>query len=215
MFLKKFTQYWNLNLLSNKLFIVNSPIYLSILKKSAMYLVHKDILRQFNQKFYKMNSTKTRSEVRGGGIKPRQQKGTGKARAGSNRSPLWKGGGVIFGPKFRKISYKLNKKERKLAIYTLFYNMRFNIFVVKNLEDFLINSKTRNFLSIFQNFQINLQTKLLIIVKDKTEFLKNATRNMNNIELISASHLNTLSLLKSKHIILTTSAIQEINNYFL
>merc|ERR1712231_47060 len=96
--------------------------------------IHKDILRhQMSQKQGTV-STKTRSEVRGGGRKPWQQKGTGRARAGSNSSPLWKGGGVIFGPKPKKTILKLNKKERKLALQTLLYNKRNNISVIDNLE---------------------------------------------------------------------------------
>merc|ERR1711920_1206310 len=97
-------------------------------------LIHRDILRhQLSQKQGTV-STKTRSEVRGGGKKPWQQKGTGRARAGSSRSPLWKGGGVIFGPKPRTTNLKLNKKERNLALQTLFYNKRNNILVIENLE---------------------------------------------------------------------------------
>lgn len=100
---------------------------ISIVEKSGNYLIHKDILRhQINQKQGTV-STKTRGEVRGGGRKPWRQKGTGRARAGSNRSPLWKGGGVIFGPKPKKINLKINQKERQLAIRTLLYNKRKNI----------------------------------------------------------------------------------------
>merc|ERR1712008_576512 len=86
---------------------------LKIIEKSGNYLIHRDIIRhQLNQKQGTL-STKTRGEVRGGGRKPWNQKGTGRARAGSNRSPLWKGGGVIFGPKPRTFTYKVNKKNAK------------------------------------------------------------------------------------------------------
>ena len=95
---------------------------LNVLEDSGNYLIHRDILRhQLSQKQGTV-ATKTRSEVRGGGKKPWQQKGTGRARAGSSRSPLWRGGGVIFGPKPKTTSLKLNKKERKLAVQTLLYN---------------------------------------------------------------------------------------------
>ena len=103
---------------------------LTVLENSGNYLIHRDILRhQLSQKQGTV-STKTRSEVRGGGKKPWKQKGTGRARAGSSRSPLWKGGGVIFGPKPKTVNLKLNKKERALALQTLFYNKRNNISVV-------------------------------------------------------------------------------------
>ena len=82
---------------------------LNVLEQSANYLIHKDILRHRTAQTQGTVSTKTRSEVRGGGQKPWKQKGTGRARAGSNRSPLWKGGGVIFGPKPQQTILKLNK----------------------------------------------------------------------------------------------------------
>ena len=90
-------------------------------------------------------STKTRSEVKGGGKKPWRQKGTGRARAGSNRSPLWKGGGIIFGPKPQQNILKLNKKERKLALQTLLYSKRNNILVIEDLESKMTETRTKNF----------------------------------------------------------------------
>ena len=86
---------------------------------NANYLVHKALMYQNHEQAQKSANSKTRSEVRGGGRKPHKQKGTGRARAGSNRSPLWKGGGVIFGPKPIKRAMKINKKEWNLAIRTL------------------------------------------------------------------------------------------------
>ena len=92
---------------------------LKVLETSGNYLIHKDVTRQQIQQKQGTVSAKTRSEVRGGGRKPWRQKGTGRARAGSNRSPLWKGGGVIFGPKPKTISLKLNKKERQLSLQNI------------------------------------------------------------------------------------------------
>merc|ERR1712226_727242 len=182
----------------------------TILKDSSNYLVHRDILRHQLSKKQGTVSTKTRSEVRGGGRKPWQQKGTGRARAGSNRSPLWKGGGVIFGPKPKSISLKLNKKERQLALQTLLYNKKNNILIIENLETKLQDTKTKNFLKICDNCTINLEQKVLIIVSKKTIPLKLATQNIQNVELILASNLNTFSLLKAKQIILTPLAINKI-----
>merc|ERR1712232_965806 len=110
---------------------------LTVLENSGNYLIHKDIVRQQIQQKQGTVSTKTRSEVRGGGRKPWRQKGTGRARAGSNRSPLWKGGGVIFGPKPKTIVKKLNKKERNLALQTLLYNKRNSILIIDNLESII------------------------------------------------------------------------------
>ena len=131
MTLQQFVKYTPLDITGK---VLNSiyELNLTILDKSGNYLIHKDILRHSSSQKQGTVSTKTRSDVRGGGRKPWRQKGTGRARAGSNRSPLWKGGGVIFGPKPKKVKLKLNKKERKLALQTLLYNKKKNIF--KNMQ---------------------------------------------------------------------------------
>ena len=90
-------------------------------KKKAIGLIHRVYLTQLKNSRQYLASTKTKSEVRGGGRKPWKQKGTGRARAGSSRSPLWRGGGVSFGPKPRLVSKKVNKKERRLAILSALY----------------------------------------------------------------------------------------------
>jgi large subunit ribosomal protein L4 len=187
---------------------------LNILEDSGNYLIHRDILRhQLSQKQGTV-STKTRSEVRGGGKKPWQQKGTGRARAGSNRSPLWRGGGVIFGPKPKTINLKLNKKERNLALQTLLYNKRNNISVIGELETLINEPKTKAFCEICNNYNINLDQKILLVVSTKTTPLKLATKNLKNVELISAAHLNTLSLLKAKQILLTPLAVNNIKEIY-
>merc|ERR1712176_1217191 len=115
-----------------------------------------------------------------------RQKGTGRARAGSIRSSLWKGGGVSFGPKPTIINIKTNKKEKQLAIRTLLYN----------------------------KCHIDLNKKVLLIVETKSSPLRLSVRNIKNIELISAVHLNTLSLLKAQQIIITPLAINKIKEIF-
>ena len=192
----------------------NQELKLNILEASGNYLLHKDLLRHFSSQRQGTVSTKTRSEVRGGGRKPWKQKGTGRARAGSNRSPLWKGGGVIFGPKPKKVLLKLNKKERRLALQTLLYNKKNNILVIENLESEITEPKTKIFLKVCQDCGISLNQKVLVIVSKKTTPLKLATQNLKNVELISASNLNTLSLLKAKQIILTPLAINYIKEIY-
>ena len=115
MTVQKFIKYTPVDITGKQL-DSTEKLELSVLEKSANYLLHQDLLRHQNSQRQGTVSTKTRSQVRGGGRKPWKQKGTGRARAGSNRSPLWKGGGVIFGPKPKVVSIKLNKKERKLAL---------------------------------------------------------------------------------------------------
>jgi len=213
MTVQKFVTY---DVLDNNGQILNDQqkLELKVLEKSGNYLVYKDISRQQKQQKQGTVSTKTRGEVRGGGRKPWQQKGTGRARAGSNRSPLWKGGGVIFGPKLRVNHVKLNQKERKLSLQTLLYNKRKNILVIDNLENFIEKPKTKIFYDFCKSLDINLNQKTLIIVSKKTHKLKLSTRNLKHVELISASNLNTLCLLNSKQILLTPLAINDIKEAY-
>jgi len=193
---------------------VNHEITLNVSETAGNYLLHRDLLRHNSSQRQGTVSTKTRSEVRGGGRKPWKQKGTGRARAGSNRSPLWRGGGVTFGPKPKQTFLKINKKERQLALRTLLYNKKNNILIIENLETEIIEPKTKNFVKICQNCSIELDQKLLVIVSKKTMPLKLATQNLKNVELISASNLNTFSLLKAKQIILTPLAINDIKEIY-
>lgn len=213
MTVQKFIKYTPLDL-TGKPLDSTQELKLNVLEKSGNYLLHKDLLRHYNSQRQGTVSTKTRSEVRGGGRKPWRQKGTGRARAGSNRSPLWKGGGVIFGPKPKTITIKVNKKERRLAFQTLLYNKKNNILVIENLENGLTESKTKNFLEICTKCSVNLDQKVLVVVSEKTIPLKLATQNIQNVELILASNLNTLSLLKAKQILLTPLALNTIKEIY-
>jgi large subunit ribosomal protein L4 len=213
MTIQKFIKYTPLDI-TGKSLNSTQELTLNILEESGNYLLHKDLLRHLSLKRQGTVSTKTRSEVRGGGRKPWQQKGTGRARAGSNRSPLWKGGGVIFGPKPKIISFKLNKKERRLALQTLLYNKKNNIVIIENLEDELTEFKTKRFLTICKNCQIDVNQKILLVVSRKTNALKAATQNLKNVELVLASNLNTFSLLKAKQIILTPLSINDIKETY-
>jgi len=213
MTVQKFIKYNSLDI-NGQVLNDEHKLELNVLEKSGNYLIHKDILRHQISKRQGTVSTKTRSEVRGGGRKPWRQKGTGRARAGSNRSPLWKGGGVIFGPKPKKTVLKLNKKERKLALQTLLYNKRNNISVIENLENAIESAKTKTFFNVCKNCGVDLDQKVLVIVAKKTPALKLSIRNMKNVELISASSLNTLSILKAKQILLTPLAVNEIKETY-
>ena len=213
MTIQKFITYTPLDI-EGKQLSENHEFRLTVLENSGNYLLHKDIIRHSSSQTQGTTSTKTRSEVRGGGAKPWRQKGTGRARAGSSRSPLWKGGGVIFGPKPKKVSLKLNKKERRLALQTLLYNKKNNIVLIEDLENGIEKPKTKSFLKICQNCKIDLDQKVLIIVSKKTIPLKLSTQNLKNVELILASNLNTLSLLKAKQIILTPLAINDIKEIY-
>ena len=213
MTVQKFIKYTPVDITGKQL-SSEQELKLNVLDKAGNYLIHKDFLRHSHSQRQGTVSTKTRSEVRGGGRKPWQQKGTGRARAGSNTSPLWKGGGVIFGPKPKTMTVKLNKKERRLALQTLLYNKKSKILIIENLETEFTEAKTKQFLKVCENCQINLEQKILVIVSNKTVSLKLATQNLKNVELILASNLNTLSLLKAKQIILTPLAINDIKEIY-
>ena len=213
MTIQKFITYIPLNI-DGKQTDFNSELKLNISETSGNYLLHKDILKHFSSQRQGTVSTKTRSEVRGGGRKPWKQKGTGRARAGSNRSPLWNGGGVIFGPKPRKFSLKLNKKERRLALQTLLYNKKDKIVIINNLENDITEPKTKLFIKVCNDCGISIKQKILVVVSKKTTSLKLSTQNLKNVELISASSLNTLSLLKSQQIILTPLAFNDIKEIY-
>ena len=213
MTIQKFITYTPLDI-NGKELSNNHELKLTVLENSGNYLLHKDMVRQSSSKIQGTTSTKTRSEVRGGGRKPWRQKGTGRARAGSNRSPLWKGGGVIFGPKPKKVSLKLNKKERRLALQTLLYNKKNNIVIIDDLENGISEPRTKNFLKICQDCQVNLNQKVLVVVSKKTVPLKLSTQNLKNVELILASNINTLSFLKAKQIVLTPLALNDIKEIY-
>ena len=197
-----------------QVFEKNYKLHLKINTKSGNYLVHKDILRHQTNKHQLTACTKTRSEVKGGGKKPWKQKGTGQARAGSKRSPLWRGGGQIFGPKPRLIKNKINKKERKLALQTLLFNKRNKIKVLNNFENEFTIPKTKSFISVCEKCKLDLTKTLLIIVLKKTNSLRLSVQNIRTINLISASCLNTYDLLKAEQIILTPDALTEIKDIF-
>lgn len=213
MTIQKFITYTPFNINGQPLDL-KYELELEVLEESGNYLLHKDLLRHSNSQRQGTSSTKTRSEVRGGGRKPWRQKGTGRARAGSNRSPLWKGGGVTFGPKPKKIVLKLNKKERRLALRTLIYNKKNDILIIENLENEIVEPKTKTFVKVCQDCSITLDQKVLVVVSKKTIPLKLATQNLKNVELISASNLNTFSLLKAKQILLTPQAINDIKEIY-
>lgn len=186
-------------------------------KKKAIGLIHRVYVTQLkNTKKYNA-STKTKSEVRGGGRKPWKQKGTGRARAGSSRSPLWVGGGVTFGPKPRIVTKKINKKERQLAILSAFYlkQKQFLFFdEISCLKQFE-KAKTKTTIQTILKLGLNSQTKILFVLSDtKIPFYKNfwlASRNLKNIEITTILSLNLKQILNANQIILSEDVLKTIN----
>ena len=196
--------------MEEKIFLENSER-----KKKAIGLIHKVYLAQLKTARKYNAFTKTRSEVRGGGKKPWKQKGTGQARAGSTRSPLFVGGGVSFGPKPRTVNKKINKKERRLAILSALYlkKKEFKFLEEATYEKF-DNVKTKSILNILSTLSVNKDEKTLFILKETNRNFWLATRNLKNIEVTTAACLNIEQLLKTKNIILSQQGLELINETY-
>jgi len=153
-------------------------------------------------------STKTRSEVSGGGIKPWRQKGTGRARQGSTRAPHWRHGGVVFGPHPRDYDKKMNRKERRLALKSaLAYKALDNELVI--VDSFkLETSKNKEVVGILNNLKVS--KNVLIVVDELDDNMVLATRNLNNVILLEASEINVLDIISSDYMIVTEKAIKMI-----
>jgi large subunit ribosomal protein L4 len=189
------------------------PLALKIAESSPKYLIHKAIVIQDRNKRQGTASCKTRSEVRGGGKKPWKQKGTGQARSGSSNSPLWRGGGVTFGPKPRKYEKKINLKEKQLALTTALYNNMYKVVVVENSFSDLSQPKTKDFLSLIRKFvPFNNTNRALVITHEANENLTRSARNIPNLQLIYSNSINLKEILLAKHIIITQDALTNITS---
>lgn len=153
-------------------------------------------------------STKTRSEVSGGGAKPWRQKGTGRARQGSRTAPNWPGGGIVFGPHPRSYKVKMNKKERRLALKSaLSYKVLESELVV--VDNFTLESnKTKEVKNILNT--LGATKNVLIVVDELTDNLILATRNLKNVILLAANEINTLDVVSADKLIITESALKNI-----
>lgn len=183
-------------------------------ESSASHIVHRALVRQLANARQGTACTKTRAEVSGGGRKPWRQKGTGRARAGSNRSPLWRGGGVIFGPKPRDYSLKMNRKERQLALRTAFQSRVDDLIVVQEFADQLSRPKTKELVAAMTRWGVEADSKVLLIVSERVENVYLSARNIANLKLISANNLNVFDLLNADRIVATQSAIETIKEVY-
>ena len=182
-------------------------------KKRSIGLIHRAYLTQIKNSRKYFASTKTKSEVRGGGKKPWKQKGTGNARAGSSRSPLWKGGGVSFGPKPRVVTKKINKKERRLAILSALYLKKQQFIFV---DDLSLNSnvKTKTVTKLLTDLGLKNNEKTLFILTEPDKQFWLASRNLKNVEVTAANCLNIKQLLSTNHIILSNASLDSINSTY-
>jgi len=150
--------------------------------------------------------TKTRSEVSGGGRKPWRQKGTGRARQGSTRSPHWPGGGVVFGPHPRSYAKKMNRKERRLALKSAlsYKTIESNLIIVDNFK--LEDGKTKTAKAILNS--LGITNTVLIVVDELDENMVLATRNLRNVILLEASEINTYDVIAADKMIITEKAVK-------
>lgn len=183
-------------------------------EETASHIVHRALVRQMANARQGTASTKTRAEVSGGGRKPWRQKGTGRARAGSNRSPLWRGGGVIFGPKPRDYSLKMNRKERRLALRTAFQSRVQDLVVVQDFAEQLPRPKTKELVAAMTRWGVDPAAKILLILPEQAETVYLSARNIANLRLISATNLNVFDLLAADQIVTTASALAKIQEVY-
>lgn len=183
-------------------------------ESSAAHILHRAVVRQLANARQGTASSKTRSEVSGGGRKPWRQKGTGRARAGSNRSPLWRGGGVIFGPKPRDYSIKMNRKERRLALRTALQGRIDNLVVVQDFADQLPRPKTKELVAAFLRWGVETESKVLLILPERAENVYLSARNIGNLKLVAANNLNVYDLLAADYIVTTASALEKIQEVY-
>lgn len=181
------------------------------------YIIHRAYITQrYNQRKGTAN-TLTRSEVRGGGRKPWRQKGTGRARAGSNRSPLWRGGGVSFGPKVKLYFNKINRKEWRLALRSLLIKKSKNILVIDHLEHIYKENKTSLLKSNFEKLGINFQKKLVIIANPNNSSLYDlykVTKNIKTIKVLEANRLNIKDILDTEKLLITKDSLKLIEQTY-
>nr|BDA97185.1 ribosomal protein L4 [Cryptomonas borealis] len=188
-----------------------SAIQLHVNATTPKYLIHKCLVIQDENARQGSASSKTRTEVRGGGKKPWKQKGTGRARAGSSNSPLWRGGGVSFGPKPKIYKKKINLKEKQLGLLTALYHVSDRLFVLKNNFPTMDKPNTKEWLSFLNKFEgLSSNQKILVILPKMDKVVSLSTRNIPNIHLAYINTLNLRNLLLATQIVLTEKTLLQV-----
>ncbi len=183
-------------------------------ESSAGDLLHRAVLRQLANKRQGTASTLTRSEVRGGGRKPYKQKGTGRARQGSIRTPLKPGGGIIFGPKPRSYNLDMNRKERRLALRTALMSRSSDIQTVEDFGSSLTTPKTKEIIKGLDRLGIDKTKKILIVLDNPSTNIRKSLHNIPNIKLVLADQLNVFDILNANQLVIGNSAIEKIKEVY-
>ena len=181
---------------------------------TANDLMHRAVLRQQAHSRQGTASTLTRAEVRGGGRKPYKQKGTGRARQGSIRTPLRPGGGIVFGPKPRSYNLAMNRKERRLALRTALMARIEDMVVVKDFGTSLEAPKIREITDALGRLGIAADAKVLIILSNASEVVRRSVRNLEKVKLISADQLNVFDLLNANSLVVGETALATIQEVY-
>ena len=175
-----------------------------------LHVMHMALRRQLNNARQGSACAKTRAEVSGGGKKPWKQKGTGRARAGSLRSPLFAGGGVVFGPKPRSYAFNMPQKARKLALKSALSARQDQLIVLKDFST-ITEPKTKLMVSALKS--LNVSGKVLIVADTKAaenKFLELSARNIPSVKMILPSNLNVKDLLEADFVVMTEASVKDI-----
>lgn len=175
-------------------------------------VVHSVLVNYLANQRQGTQSTKTRAEVRGGGRKPWRQKGTGRARQGSIRAPQWVKGGIALGPKPRSYKYKVNKKERVLAIKSVLSSkvLESNLVVVDKMD--LKEMKTKNMVNALQSLKV--AEKTLILLPEKNETIQKSARNIKGVKTTLVNTINVYDLLKYSKLVITLDAVKKLEEVY-
>lgn len=171
------------------------------------HVLHEAVIMQRASMRQGTHAVKNRSEVRGGGRKPWRQKGTGRARQGSIRSPQWVGGGVVFGPTPRSYSYKLPKKMRRLALKSALSSKvkNDNIFVLESIE--IETPKTKEVVELLDALKVN--DKALIVTAEKDDTVVRSANNLQTVKVLAVDELNVLDILTYDNLVITKEAVEK------
>ncbi len=175
------------------------------------HLVHMAVVNQLANNRQGTQSAKTRSEVSGGGRKPWRQKGTGHARQGSIRAPQWKGGGVVFAPKPRDYSFKMNKKEKRIALFSSLTS-KVNDKKLIVLDNFnLDEAKTKKFVKVMDNLKV---TKALVVLEGDNKNVVLSGRNIPTVKVLPINGINTYDVMKYETLVCTKAAIEKLQEVY-
>jgi large subunit ribosomal protein L4 len=175
------------------------------------HLVHLAVVSQLANNRQGTQSAKTRSEVSGGGRKPWRQKGTGHARQGSTRSPQWTGGGVVFAPKPRDYSFKMNKKEKRIALLSALSSKVADSKIVVLDEFNLDEVKTKKFVEVLNNLKVS---KALVVLEGENKNVVLSGRNVNGAKVSNTSEINTYDVLKYDTLVVTKAAVEKLEEVY-